>query len=159
MKEHKTIKDGFAWLPLDKRKSRFGGTMPPRKAETRNPVLWLARDGNELYLVNNAHETLEYVIADSGGFQTADDDVVTVASKEQYKYRDVNHSDAVKVEEYDGFYDLDYVLQVYLKVKSPSLGCIEVLSPSKKGGVGENVLLWDSGEAGKNVSINKCKEA
>ncbi len=159
MKEHKTIKDGFAWLPPEKRASRFGGTMPPRKSETRNPVLWLARDGNELYLMNNSQETLELVIADSGGFQTADDDVVPVASKEQYKYRDVNHSEAVKVDEYDGYYDLDFVLQVYLKIKSQSLGCIEVTSPPEKGGVGEIVLLWDSGEAGKYVSINKCKEA
>lgn len=154
MKEHKIIKGGFTWVPQDKRPSRFGGQMPPRKPETRNPVLWLVRDGNELYLVNSSQETLELVIADSGGFQTVDDDVVSVESKEQYKYTDVNHSDAVKVGEYDEFYDLDYVLQVYLKIKSPSLGCIEVSSPPEKGGPGETVLLWDSGEAGKYVSIN-----
>ncbi len=158
MKEHKTIKDGFVWMPPDKRTSRFGGKMPPRKPETRNPLLWLARDGNELFLVNNSHETLEYVISDSGGFQTADDDVFTLESKQLYQYRDVNQADAVKVEEYDDFYDLDYTLQVYLKLKSTSLGRLEIASPPEKGGVSETVLLWDSGEAGKYVSINKCKE-
>ena len=160
MKEHKTIKNGFPWIPLDKRISLFGGAMPPRKPETRRPILWLARDENEVYLVNNSQEALDFVIADSGGFQTVDDDdVETVKNKEPYKYIDVNPSDAVKVEEYDGYYDLDYVLQIYLKVQSPILGCIEVASPAEKGGIGETVLLWDSGEAGKYVSIHKCKES
>lgn len=159
MKEHKIIRNGFTWIPSDKRISQFGGVVPPRKPEIRNPALWLARDGNALYLVNNSKETLEYVIARSGGFQTVDADVLTVASKEQYKYTNVNHGDAVKVEEYDGHYDLDYVLQVYLKVRTSGLGCIEIVSPAKKGGLRETVLLWDSHEADKDVSIKKCKEA
>lgn len=159
MKEHKTIKDGFAWVPLEKRTSRFGGARPPRKSETRKPVLWLARDGSDLYFVNDSQDSLEFVIADTGGFQTVDDDAMTITSKEQYEYRNVNPGDAVKVDEYDQFYDLDYVLQVYLKIKSLSLGCIEIRSPAEKGGVDEAVLLWDSGEAGNHVLINKCNEA
>jgi len=43
MKEHKTIENEFTWVPLDKRLSRFGGSSPPRKAETRTPLFWLAR--------------------------------------------------------------------------------------------------------------------
>ena len=159
MRKNKIIKGGFTWLPLDKRESRFGGgPMTPRKPETRNPIFWLARDGKELYLVNNSKETLEFVIANTGGFETTDDDVMTVTSEEQYKYVNVNPGDAVKVEEFDDFYDLDFSLQVYLKIKSPRLGCIKIASPPKKGGVGETVLLWDTGETGKYVSINKCTE-
>jgi hypothetical protein len=160
MKEHKTLSNRFEWVPPDKRRSRFGGgPVPPRKPETRVPILWLTRDGNELYLVNLSKEALDSVVVDSGGYLTADDDVVTVGSEAQYHYKDVKPNDAVKVDEYDGYYDLDYVLQVYLTIKSPSLGCIEISSPPEKGGVGETVLLWDSGESGKYVSIRKCQKA
>ncbi len=50
------------------------------------------------------------------------------------------------------------MLNVCLEIKSSMLGSLEILSPFKKGGVEEYVLLWDSGEAGKGVSINKGKE-
>ncbi|GLS84690.1 hypothetical protein [Paraferrimonas haliotis] len=157
MKDHKTIKDGFTWVPIDKRRSQFGGPAPPRTPETRLPILWLARDGGELYLVNNSKEPLEFVTASSGGFQTVDDDVVSVSSSNHYEYKNVMPNEAVKVEEYDGYYDLDYILGVYIKVQSPQLGCLEIASPSAKGGIGETVLLWDSGEAAKNVSIKTCE--
>lgn len=67
----------------------------------------------------------------------------------------VKPNDAVKVEEFDGFYDLDYVLQVSIQVRSKNLGNIEIFSPSKKGGIGETVLLWDTMEYGNHVSIKK----
>lgn len=159
MKEPKAIKNGFKWVPLDKRKSRFGGKVSPRKPEKRVPILWLARNGGELYLVNASKEILKSLTAESGGFQTIDDDAITVSSEKKYEYRDIVPNDAVKVEEYDGYYDLDYILQVHIRIQSQSLGCIDITSPSKKGGVGEVVLLWDSGEPGKDVSINKCKKA
>ena len=81
---------------------------------------------------------------------------MTVASNDQYEYKNVRPNSAVKVGEYDGFYDLDYVLQVSLKIQSKSLGCVDVLSPAKKGGVEETVLLWDSNEVGKGVYIEQC---
>ena len=39
MKEHKTVENKFIWVPPDKRMSRFGGSVSPRKPETRAPVL------------------------------------------------------------------------------------------------------------------------
>lgn len=166
MKEHKTIKNEFTWIPLHERKSKFGGGPKPyRKPEKRRPVLWLAVNinktdrGREIYLVNNSEESLDFVIADSGGFVTDDDDVLTVSNTEKYKYEDVKPNEAVKVEVYDDMYDLDSVLQIYLRVQSAQLGCVEIKGPPEKGGVGEAVLLWDSGEAGKYVAIKKCEEA
>ena len=156
MKEHKVIENKFKWISLDKRVSRYGGNMPPRKPEIRSSVLWLARDGNEVYLVNLSNEVLDLVVADCGGFITADDDVGTITSPDNYEYKNVKPNDAVKVEEYDGYYDLDYVLMVSLEVKSKTIGSIEVFTPAKKGGVYEMVLLWDNGDAGKNVRIRKC---
>lgn len=154
-KDRKVIENGFTWIPMDKRKSKFGGPMTPRKAELRHPLLWLARDGNELYFVNSSDETLDLVTAGTGGFQSVDDDCINVSSVNKYEYKNVKPNDAIKVEEFDGFYDLDYVLQVSIQVKSNNLGNIEIFSPSKKGGIGEAILIWDTMENGKNVWIKK----
>jgi hypothetical protein len=155
MKDHKSIENEFTWVPLDKRKSIFGGSVPPRKSEIRKPLLWLAQKNNELYLVNFSGGLLDSVVADSGGFQTVDDDVMVVSNNEQYEYLNVKPNTAIKIEEYDGFYDLDYILQVCIRVKSIKLGSLDIQGPPEKGGAGETVLLWDTGESGKFVSINK----
>lgn len=157
MKEHKVIKNGFSWVPMDKRKDQFGLPLPPRKPETRVPILWIARQDNELYLVNSSNEILDLVSTSTGGFQTADDDVLTVSDNTGYEYKKVKHNEAVKIEEYDAYYDLDFVLQVIVKVQSEKLGCLEIFTPAKKGGIEETVLLWNTGESGKHVSIGKCK--
>lgn len=159
MREHKTIENGFTWIPPDERVSRFGGPLPPRKPETRRPILWLARDGQELYFVNASQETLDTVIAETGGCMTADDDVLTVSSESNYQYKNVPPDTAVKIEEYDLIFDSDFLLQVSIIVKSATLGCIEILSPPKKGGVEEMVLLWNTGEKGKYVSIKNYQQA
>lgn len=109
------------------------------------------------FFVNSSKDTLNFVIADSGGFQTVDDDVMALGNNDKYDYKNVKSNQAVKVEEYDGFYDLDYILQVSIRVQSKSIGCIELITPAKKGGVGETVLLWNTNENGVNVSINNCK--
>ncbi len=155
MKDHKVVSNEYTWIPLDKRVSLYGGSLSPRKAETRTPIFWLARDRDELYFVNASKDVLDFVIADGGGFETVDDEVVTVNNVDQYEYKNVKPNDAVKVEEYDGFYDLDYLLQVSIMVQSKNYGKLEIRSPAEKGGVDETVLLWDSGESGKNVYIKK----
>ena len=155
MKEHKIIENKFTWISPSSRESIFGGAVQPRKPELRIPILWLVRDGGELYLVNLSAESLDVVSTASGGFQTVDDDVASITSNNGYTYKNVKPDFAVKIEEYDGYYDLDYVLQVVLTIQSKNLGTIEILSSPEKGGVEETVLLWDNGEAGKNVSINK----
>lgn len=138
--------------------SKFGGPMSPRKPELRRPVLWLARSGNEMYLVNDSKETLELVAADCRGWLTVDDQSATKGSMPTYRYERVQAADAVKVEEYDGFYDLDYVLQVYLLIQSPGLGRLQIVSPPGKEGIEETVPLWDTGEPGKYVRIIKHQQ-
>lgn len=156
MKEHKILKYEFSWVSMDQRIGRFGAS-PPRKPELRRPLLWLVRDGGDLYLVNASGDTLDSVIVDMGGFTTAGDSVVTVTNDENYEYNNIDHDCAVKVDEYDEYYDLDYVLQVVLRVQSSKFGTLEILSPVEKGGVSETVLLWDSGEAGKHVRIKQLQ--
>ena len=159
MIEQKTVVNGFTWIPMESRKSRLVGEKPPRKPEKRQPLLWLARDGNDLYLVNASGESLDCVTARSCGFRGAEDDYESISANAEYTYKDVKPNEAVKVEHYDRYYDCDYILQVRLKVQSAGLGCIEMVSPLAKGGVGESVLLWDSGESGKDVAVEKCREA
>ncbi len=150
--EHKIIENEFKWIPLDKRPSRFGGPSLYRKKEKRHPLLWLARKGNELYLVNSSKESLDFVISTSGGFATEDEDILTCEGP-KYEYKNVKPNNAVKVEEFDGYYDLDFVIQVDLKIQSKSIGCITIKTPPEKGGIGETVLLWDTFENGKYVVI------
>ena len=158
-KQNKVIENNFKGIPIDQRKSKFGGPMSPRPKENRLPILWFAREGKELYLVNSSEEMLDFVAAGIDEFQTVDDDCITVSSenKNKYEYKNVKPNDAVKVEEFDGYYDLDYLLQVSIQIQSKNLGNIEIFSPPEKGGIGEIVLLWDTMEKGKNVSIKRSE--
>lgn len=83
----------------------------------RKPKYWLARDGGELYFINNTEEVLDSVSTSTGGFATFGDDVATVNST-SYTYEDVLPQETVKIEEYDGYFDLDYVLQVTIHLES-----------------------------------------
>lgn len=161
MREHKILEEGIPRIPVDQRRSRPGNPISSRKPEPRLPLLWLARLHNELFFVNHSDETLDFVFASGGGFVTADEGVVAIHSKDQfeYQYYNVAPGTAVKIDEYDGYYDLDYVLQVTARVQSPKLGCIELTSPAEKGGVPESVLLWDSGEPGRRAYIRPCPDS
>ena len=133
----------------------FGLPMPPRKPETRNPKFWLDRDGDDLYFINDSEEILDLVSAATGGFQTCDDAVLTVGSNNDYVYENVMPKEAVKIEEFDPFYDSDFILQVYIDVKSKNEGSLAIQSPAEKGGIKEAVLMWDTGEAGRYTSITR----
>ncbi len=147
MIKEKTITNIPAWVPLDKRKG-----MPPRKPELRRPLFWLMREGNELFFVNSSCEAIDSLVASSGGFVSDDDGAATVSTPD-YEYANIAVNEAVKVDEYDNYYDLDYVIQVVLKLSHPKLGSLEIYSPSEKGCLDETILLWDTGESGKHVSI------
>ena len=157
MLKHKRFIDEFTWIPIDKIPSPFPAgwyPRPHRKPELRKPKYWLARNGGELYFVNNTDEVLDFVSSETGGFITADDDVSCVGGP-GYSYNKVMPLEAVKIEEFDGYYDLDFVIEVTIFVKSKKEGNLRIQSPSAKGGVGETVLLWDTGEEGKFVLIHK----
>ena len=98
---------------MDKRTDSFGLPLPPRKPELRKPLLWLDSKGldlgHELFLINSSDEILDSVSASSGGFHTFWDDVITVAS-EFCEYKNIEPVGAVKIDEFDGYSDLDYVI-------------------------------------------------
>jgi len=160
--QQKTIKDGFTWLPMDKRVDKLGFPLPPRKPELRKPLLWVAIESaqedfiDDIYLVNSSDEVLEVVISNTGGFQTCDDDILTMSSK-GFEYKNVANGDAVKVGEYHQILDSDYVLQLSLTITTKH-GVIEITPQAEKGGFKEVVLLWDTKEVGKGVTIKNGKD-
>ncbi len=153
MKDLKTINDIIKWTPPHQRNSRFGGVVST-EIEPRKPLLWVVRDGDEIFLVNETNETLDFVFSNTGGFATWDDIVENVSNRELYKYQDVKNGSAVKVEEFDGFYDLDYIIDVSVSIKSRSLGNQTFTIRGGKGGKDirhQQVVLWNTGENGKHV--------
>lgn len=154
MVEQKVMPGGFAWVPREQRISRLGGPVAPRKADTSTPLLWLKRQHDELFLVNASGERLDEVTSEAGGLLTVDD--AWVASHgAALTYRDVDDGAAVKVDEYDGFFDLDWVHSLGLRIQSPRLGRIGLGCPLEKGGYQEVVLLWATGELGPGVSCTR----
>ncbi|MDH5859177.1 hypothetical protein [Lampropedia aestuarii] len=141
----------FVWVAPHNRVGRFGGAMPPRTPELRTPWLWLARDGQELFLVNNTPAALREVTIWVGGSFTHDDGAASVGDNQTRATGPVPSLAAVKVDEYDDFYDLDYLLGVSLSIDSEQLGLLHLETPLKKGGLDETILLWNSGELGKNI--------
>lgn len=158
MFEPKRLASAFQWCAPEKRKSPFG-PMPPRKAETRTPRLWLARRAGELYLVNESDEVLERVSASPYGWlRIGHQEGVALLDQPTpwVTYQDVPQGAAVKVEEYDDFYDLDFDLGMCLEVRTQTLGCMELQTPLSRGGVQETVLLWDNGDTGTGVCRTPC---
>lgn len=121
------------------------------KTDKRKPLFWLSRDGEDLFFVNDSIEILKTVGSGTGGFATADYDVVTVSDDRGYYYQQVKPGEAVKVDFFDMIYDSDFVLQTTIYLESSVYGKMELVSPAEKGGVGTVVLMWDNGELGKHV--------
>jgi hypothetical protein len=140
-------------VPPEKRGSRFPGPLPPRKPETRIPLFYVDRDGDDVYFVNNSTETLNNVSSNSGGLQTLDDESMSVGGP-SYSYKDVKPGEAVKMESYDSFYDPDFLLQLEVEISSMTLGA-KIFRVIEKRGVREAVLLWDTGETGKYVYMGE----
>lgn len=158
MFEPKRLTSTFKWIAPEKRNSPFG-PMPPRKAETKKPGLWLARQEDELYLVNDSEEVLERISASTSGWlRIGHQEGVALLDKPPrcVTYQGVPQGAAVKVEEYDDFYDLDFDLGVCLEVRTPTMGCMELQTPLTRGGVQETVLLWDNGGTGPGVCRTPC---
>jgi hypothetical protein len=109
--------DTFNWVPLHQRIGRFGFPLS-QKVDKRKPIFWITSfisdRMRELFFINNSGETLDFVKAVEGGFISYDDGMMGVSTEDGqgYSYRDVLHREAVKVAEFDDYYDLDYVLGV-----------------------------------------------
>jgi len=160
MKEKRLMDHDFKWIPPHERKSWLPGTDKPHRIgppEKRRPLLWVTRlepveMKSDVFLINDSGEILEEVIPDSAGLFLFDDDALPVSSKNKVIYKNVQPGEAVKIEEYDQFYDSDSILGLSVRVKSSKLGDMELNTHASKGGFRGGVLLWDTLEVGKLAS-------
>jgi hypothetical protein len=140
--EHKRIKE---FPPWEQPKSRFPGVLPTK--EERVPAFYLAVQDNkedhylsDVYFVNNTDETLDFVSSGFGGFQTCDEDVVSVQGRDCI-YEKVIPGEAVLVESYHLVYDSDYLLELSIEALSRDLGTLK-FNEVEKGGFYSKVLMW-----------------
>jgi len=153
MREKKCFKNVFKWIPMNKRIDRFG-PLPPRKPDPGIPLLWLTRNGGELFLVNSTGVNLDSVQSTTFVLITIDDEMPSlIIESDVYSYTDIKPGDAVKVEEFDGYYDLDYSFVITILITSSNLGTVKITTPLETREIGEMVLLWDNGNEGKNVKV------
>ncbi|TPH13263.1 hypothetical protein [Litorilituus lipolyticus] len=156
---NKVIENEFVWLPLEKRKSKFGGPMTPRKAELRKPLLWLTRKNESLYLVNGSDEPFDSIIISSGGFTSNDGDGVTSYKGQGDEYENLHPNTGIKVDQFDSLQGCDLIVQMHLRVKSLRLGCIDIRTILGRKKIKETVLVWDTGEGGKDVFVKSLHQA
>ena len=110
--------------------------------DDRKPIYWLHRDNNDLFFINDSEKVLDYVIGGSGGCVSYDDGVLSVENA-QYRYEMVQPGEAVKIHEYDDYYDRDYLLQASVTIVSGGEE-IQLLGKVEKSGVkGQNVLVFE----------------
>lgn len=156
MKEKSIVKGKYQWVPPEDRPSRLPGPKPMRKPELRRPLFWLCRDGDGLFFVNSSGETLDTVTVDGGGLFSVDEEVHSTLDTPPNQYAQIPHDSAVKVDQYDPFWDSDFIVHLTITITSKKQGEVEMKPPPEKGGIGECVLLWDTGEpGGRYVSIKK----
>lgn len=155
------IKNTFMWVPLHERKNRKNpGSIKPLRIgelEHRKPLLWLHRKRLEnshdgLYLINDSGKPINEIVTNNGGFVSFDDGITSISS-DSIIYKDIEHGEAVKIDEYDNYYDLDYVLNISITVKADWLGIKNIYTISEKGGIKDMELMWDDYKEGKGVTI------
>lgn len=126
-------------------------TFPPRPKRT--VIFSLMNHNGCLYFVNNSNETLLSVSSDSYGYVK---DAATI-NNPQVSYSDVKPNEGVKVECYDDFYDLDYILGLYITIESPKWGKIEIKPNSSKGGAKAQALVYEDGTTPMFVGLKEIK--
>ena len=134
---------------------RPDSTFPPKKPELRTPLFWLVRVTDELYFVNLSSEVLSFVKTEKVGLDPMATDAITVTENNELIYKNVAPNDAVLIDLYNPYYDDDYLIQTEIELLSPSMGKISFRTSPEKGGVKDQVLMWDSLEASKYVSVTK----
>ncbi len=111
-----------------------------------------------LYFVNESDEILKKVSTSSGGFFTIDSETPVSVGGDDVTYDNVLPNEAVLVEQYDNFYDLDYVLGLTLYIQSDALGKLRIRAVADKGGVKPQALLFEDGSPRKYVVVQKMDE-
>jgi len=122
---------------------------PPRPI-IREVVFSLMKYKDGLYFVNGSDEILKTVLSEGCGF--VEDSALE--NNPSCLYKNVKPDESVKVDEYDGFYDLDFVLGLNIYIESNRYGKIEIIPLASKGGVKKQALLYGDGTTPRYVRLN-----
>ena len=115
---------------------------PPRTIK-REVLFSLVKYNSALYFVNGSDEILNIVASNSFGF--IEDD--TLEKNPKFYYENIKPNKGVKVEEYDDYYDCDFLLGLNIFIESKRLGKIKIQPSINKGGVKPQELAF------KDISI------
>lgn len=122
---------------------------PPQPVDNREPLYYVVTLSDKHYFVNNTNTTIEKLVLHHGGMLTVDDEVAISASEDAFEYKDILPKEGVLIDE-DDPYD-DFTRQWSLTLISNGKSIQFLTTPIKTAS--EHILLWDTQEAGKRVSI------
>jgi len=125
---------------------------PPRPIK-RDVMFSLMSYQGGLYFVNGSEDVLDIVSSESFGFVLDS----ALDTKVKFHYAEVKPGESVKVEEYDDFYDLDFVLGLEIYIESKSIGKLKIKPPSGKGGVKKQELIFKDMTTPRYVSFERIK--
>lgn len=123
---------------------------PPRPI-IREVVFSLMNYKGGLYFVNESDDILKTVSSDSFGFILDS----AIEDNPKFIYTDVKPGEGVKVEEYDNYYDLDYVLGFKIYIELNDIERIIITPPAKKGGVIAQPLIYKDGTTPRYVRVER----
>ena len=142
----------FKWVPLHIR-----SPFPPKPVDNRMAIFWLARegdrDGGALWFVNESHEVLDYIKVRTDAIISVDEPQEGFATGigKYHIFKQVLVGEAIQIEKFDGFYDLDYCFMISVEINAPKYPKTILQTEITKGGVHETVLLWNTVESGKTI--------
>ncbi|MCC5922038.1 MAG: hypothetical protein LAT68_06870 [Cyclobacteriaceae bacterium] len=122
----------------------------------RTPLYRIVKDGNAVFFINDSAECLTRIISNSSGMINFDEGSAALDSAGFCAYEQVEVGEAVQIDEYDPYYDDEFIIQYKINVESPERRTRRFQCILPKGGKAEIVLMWDSGEEGRNVSLLVC---
>lgn len=159
---HRLEKHEFKWIPASERPSRFPGESIKKNSTSlpeKNPNYWLAikEEGSFerlVYFVNDSKEVIDSVKVKSNGFFTSDDDFVNMESNNNTSYKNIRPGEAILVDRFNLIYDSDFFISVSISIDCKSLNHLELTTEAHKGFIPEQVLVWDTLEIAKGISVS-----
>ena len=143
----KNIKIKFT---TNSKKSGFSDNDLIFEPQKNAPLLWLKPENDAVMLINNTGEVLDYVKISHLGCKKANKYFLP-CHEFNYIYDNIEICRALKVADYDGYYDLDFKHYICFSIKSKSIGCVNISTLFYRVCIGETVLIWDDFSLGKNV--------
>lgn len=140
----------YRWVPPHLESDGVTARFPPHPVEARAPRLWLVSDGNQAWLVNLFEVPLPSVRIARTGFGSSDCATFPYSASDDWSYENIQPNHCVLVDEWDGYYCLDFYIYCELTVTLPgsSEQYFRVGGGLEKGCIATQVLLWDNGAVG-----------